>query len=312
MYNNTPETFPMAPSPGQTSPTSRPETLLKDPGAPPRDAASVVLLRDGPTGLEVFLVQRHGASDVLGGAHVFPGGKVDDTDALLAPAQYLDQPVAPLQAQLAEPDLGAGAAASLFVAAIREAWEECGVLFAEAHAGAEEAPTQAPDSDFAHMLAQRGLRLQTRHLAPWSRWITPLLSPTMSRRFDTRFFLAALPQGQEAIHDNHEAVASIWLTPRAALLQYQARQIELVPPQIMSLLHLMQCGDVAQAMDAARRQPPPVILPEGFDEGDTRVLCYPGDPHHPVRQRALPGPTRLEYRHKRFQPPGGFEALLGL
>jgi len=272
----------------------------------------VVLLRDGPTGLEVFLVQRHGASDVLGGAHVFPGGKVDHTDALLAPAQYLDQPVAPLQAQLAEPGLGAGAAASLFVAAIREAWEECGVLFAEAHAGAEEAPTQAPDSDFAHMLAQRGLRLQTRHLAPWSRWITPLLSPTMSRRFDTRFFLAALPQGQEAIHDNHEAVASIWLTPRAALLQYQARQIELVPPQIMSLLHLMQYEDVAQAMGAARRQPPPVILPEGFDEGDTRVLCYPGDPHHPVRQRALPGPTRLEYRHKRFQPPGGFGALLGL
>ena len=66
------------------------------PGLPetPRAAATVVLLRDGPTGLEVFLVQRHGASDVLGGAHVFPGGKVDHTDALLAPAQYLDQPVA--------------------------------------------------------------------------------------------------------------------------------------------------------------------------------------------------------------------------
>ena len=302
----------MASSPGQPGPAPqppRPKTPLKDPAAPPRDAASVVLLRDGSGGLEVFLVQRHGASDVLGGAHVFPGGKVDDADALLAPAQYLDQPVAPLQAQLAEPGLGANAAAGLFVAAIREAWEECGVLFAEAHTGA--APTPAPDSDFAHMLARRGLRLQTRQLAPWSRWITPVLSPTMSRRFDTRFFLAALPQGQEAIHDNHEAVASVWLTPRAALLQYQAGQIELVPPQIMSLLHLMQYTGAAQALDAARRQPPPVILPEGFDEGDTRVLCYPGDPRHPVGQRALPGPTRLEYRHKRFQPPGGFGALLG-
>lgn len=302
----------MASSPGQPGPAPqppRPKTPLKDPAAPPRDAASVVLLRDGPTGLEVFLVQRHGASDVLGGAHVFPGGKVDDADALLATAQYLDQPVAPLLAQLAEPGLGANAAAGLFVAAIREAWEECGVLFAEAHTCA--APTPAPDSDFAHMLARRGLRLQTRHLAPWSRWITPLLSPTMSRRFDTRFFLAALPQGQEAIHDNHEAVASVWLTPRAALLQYQAGQIELVPPQIMSLLHLMQYTGAAQALDAARRQPPPVILPEGFDEGDTQVLCYPGDPRHPVDQRALPGPTRLEYRHKRFQPPGGFGALLG-
>jgi len=269
----------------------------------------VVLLRDGPTGLEVFLVQRHGASDVLGGAHVFPGGKVDDADALLAPAQYLDQAVPPLQAQLAEPGLHGDAAAGLFVAAIREAWEECGVLFAETHTAA--APTPAPDSDFAHMLAQRGLRLQTRHLAPWSRWITPLLSPTMSRRFDTRFFLATLPAGQEAIHDNHEAVASVWLTPRAALLQYQAGQIELVPPQIMSLVHLMQYGSAAQALDAARRQPPPLILPEGFDEGDTRVLCYPGDPRHPVRQRALPGPTRLEYRHKRFRPPGGFAVWLG-
>ena len=301
----------MASSPGQPSPSPfapRPESTLKDPAAPPRDAASVVLLRDGPTGLEVFLVQRHGASDVLGGAHVFPGGKVDDADALLAPAQYLDTPVAPLQAQLAEPGLAAEAAAGLFVAAIREAWEECGVLFAEAASAPAAMPP--PDSDFARMLAQRGLRLQTRHLAPWSRWITPLLSPTMSRRFDTRFFLAALPPGQEALHDNHEAVASIWLTPRAALLQYQAGQIELVPPQIMSLLHLMQYADAAQALVAARRQPPPVILPEGFDEGDTRVLWYPGDPRHPVHQRALPGPTRLEYRHKRFRPPGGFEALL--
>ena len=301
----------MISSPGQPSPTPhspRQEPSLKDPTAPPRDAASVVLLRDGPAGLEVFLVQRHGASDVLGGAHVFPGGKVDGTDAQLAPAQYLDQAVPPLQTQLAEPGLGADAAAGLFVAAIREAWEECGVLFAEAQTGA--AATPAPDSDFARMLAQRGLQLQTRHLAPWSRWITPLLSPTMSRRFDTRFFLAALPAGQEAIHDNHEAVASVWLTPRAALLQYQAGQIELVPPQIMSLVHLMQYGSAAQALDAARRQPPPLILPEGFDEGDTRVLCYPGDPRHPVRQRALPGPTRLEYRHKRFRPPGGFAVWL--
>ena len=93
---------------------------------------------------------------------------------------------------------------------------------------------------------------------------------------------------------------------------YMKHGTVILPPQIMSLLHLMQYEDVAQAMGAARRQPPPVILPEGFDEGDTRVLCYPGDPHHPVRQRALPGPTRLEYRHKRFQPPGGFGALLGL
>ena len=305
----TPSSNPTDPPDSATSAPRQPTTRAQDPSAPPHDAASVVLLRDGPSGLEVFLVQRHDASKMLNDTHDFPGNKVDEADARLATAHYLDQPAPPLQAQLAEPELDASAAAGLFVAAIREAWEECGVLFAEAQAGATAAPT--PGSDFAHMLAQRGLRLQTRHLVPWSRWITPLLSPSMSRRFDTRFFLGVLPQGQHAVHDNHEAVASVWLTPRAALRQYQAGQIELVPPQIMSLVHLMQYGGAAQALDAARRQPPPVILPEGFDEGDTRVLCYPGDPRHPVPQRALPGPTRMEYRHKRFNPPGGFDALLG-
>ena len=99
------------------------------------------------------------------------------------------------------------------------------------------------------------------------------------------------------------------LSPRAALLQYWDGQIELAPPQIMSLSHLSRHRSVASVMDAARKQPPPLVLPESFDEDGTRVLCYPGDPRHSVAARALPGVTRLLYRNKRFEPTQGFEAL---
>lgn len=96
--------------------------------APVRASASVLMLRDGPGGLEVFLLKRHGLSDVLGGAHVFPGGKVDEDDALLA--VHLDAPGHVLHAALNEPQLDELAAAALHVAALREAFEETGVLFA--------------------------------------------------------------------------------------------------------------------------------------------------------------------------------------
>ena len=98
---------------------------------PPRPAATVVMLRDGDSGLEVFLLKRHGLSDVLGGAYVFPGGKVDRFDAELDMDAHLDQPPQALHAALNEPALDALTAAGLYVAALREAFEECGVRFAQ-------------------------------------------------------------------------------------------------------------------------------------------------------------------------------------
>jgi hypothetical protein len=93
------------------------------------------------------------------------------------------------------------------------------------------------------------------------------------------------------------------------LQQYWNREIELAPPQIMSLAHLSRHATVGSAMAEARQQRPPLVLPEPFDDNGERVLCYPGDPQHPVTQRALPGPTRLMWRNRRFEPNGGFEAL---
>lgn len=278
------------------------------PSGPVRAAATVVLLRDGPTGLEVFLMQRHGLSDVMGGAHVFPGGKVDAHDGDLA-ADHLDQDPATLRASLHEPQLDERAATALYVAAVREAFEESGVLFAHDARPQQAATLLREGMAFDEMLALLHLRLATRDLVPWSRWITPVVPSLSRKRFDTRFFVAALPPGQTATHDNRETTDSVWLGPRDALTRWRDRQMDLAPPQIMSLAHLARHNRVATVLQAARASRPPVILPEPVEHEGGRMVCYPGDPCHPVRERALPGPTRLLYRHQRFEPVDGFDSL---
>lgn len=279
---------------------------------PPRDAATVVMLRDGPSGLEVFLLKRHGLSDVLGGAYVFPGGKLDAADGELDAHAHLDQSLAEFHGALVEAKTDALTAAALHVAAVREAFEESGILFALGATAVHAAQATAllrTGRAFDEVLAEMALRLQTRSLVPWSRWITPKVPMVTNKRFDTRFFIAQVPADQIAQHDNHEATASVWLPPRLALAQHRDGDIELAPPQIMSLAHLSRYKNVTEAMAAARSRPPPLIEPEPFMHEGSRVICYPGDERHSVSQRALPGPTRLRYINKHFEPVGGFDAL---
>ena len=282
---------------------------------PPRPAATVIMLRDGEgsdTSLEVFLIRRHIKSNVLGGAFVFPGGKVDALDATLDMAAHIDQPLADLHAALNEPDIDESTAAGLYIAAVREVFEESGILFAEnaTHEHATRASAMLSEGKaFAAVLANMKLRLQTISLAPWSRWITPPMPSVMNKRFDTRFFVAAAPAGQVASHDNFEATESVWLKPRAALEQHRDGLIEMAPPQIMTLAHLSRFASVQAAMAFAVSRKPPVILPQPFELDGTRVICYPGDERHDVKVRAMPGPTRLRYRNKLFEPLDGFEAL---
>lgn len=278
----------------------------------PRPAATVIMLRDGSDGLEAFLIKRHLKSNVLGGVFVFPGGKVDKLDAELDMAAHIDQPLASLHAALNERDIDHLTAAGLYIAAVREVFEESGILFAEGatHDHAARATAMLREGKaFNAVLADMSLRLQTSSLAPWSRWITPVTPSVMNKRFDTRFFVAAAPAGQVATHDNFEATESVWLKPRAALEQHRGGLIEMAPPQIMTLAHLSRFANVRAAMVEARSRLPPVIQPHPFDVDGTRVTCYPGDVQHPVRERAMPGPTRLRYRNKLFEPIEGFEAL---
>jgi 8-oxo-dGTP pyrophosphatase MutT (NUDIX family) len=278
---------------------------------PAAPSATVVLLRDRDGEMEVFLLRRHGQSDVLGGAFVFPGGKLDPEDADWA--GRLDRTPEQLHALLGEPELQPAGAGALFVAAIREVFEETGLLFADT----APAPTQQlwaalrAGRPFGELLAPLDLRLAASALLPWSRWVTPTLSSVVRRRFDTRFFVATVPPGQEPRHDDHEATESLWLPPRTALRQYWDGVIELAPPQIMSLAHLARHRSVASVFAAARGRRPPCIRPQPQDVEGVRVLCYPGDPWHSDREQVLPGPTRLSWRNRRFEPDGGLAMLLG-
>lgn len=223
----------------------------------PTPSATVLMLRDSPRGLEVLLIKRHGLSDVLGGAFVFPGGKLDLHDAKLV--ERLDQPLANLHKLLGEAQLSEIEAGALHVAAIREVFEETGVLFAAV--GLDAIPKMwtlvRNERSFQELLDSADVSLASECLVPWSRWITPVASVMSRKRFDARFFVAALPPGQEPLCDEREATESVWLNPKIALSRYWEGQIKLAPPQIMTLVHLACFRNVTSVLTHARARSPP-------------------------------------------------------
>lgn len=280
---------------------------------PPVDAASVLLLRDSDAGLQVLLMRRAQASQVLGGAYVFPGGKLDAEDHASDALRHLSEPASRLRERLHEPELEPARAAGLFMAALREAFEECGVLAGQDSQGpalAQQLRSLVGQLGWHQSLLQTGQALRTEDLLPWSRWITPRQPAVTNRRFDTRFFVARVCNDQVARHDDFETTDSVWLTPLQALTRYAAGEIDLVAPQIMSLYELKAHRSVAQALQEARQRPPALIEPHPFDQDGQRILCYPGDACHPVSTRAMRGPTRLLFAQGRFVPLGGMSQLL--
>jgi 8-oxo-dGTP pyrophosphatase MutT (NUDIX family) len=267
------------------------------------------MLRDTTRGLEVFLLKRHGLSDVLGGAYVFPGGKMDRQDVDLV--NKLDLPLGALHFALGEPELCEAQAAALYVAAIREVFEETGLLYAEV--GVELArdawTTLRQGRSFAEVLDFLDTPMLGAAIVPWSRWITPVASLRARKHFDARFFVAAVLDGQEPVHDQHETTESVWMTPREALREYWQGRIQFAPPQIMSLAHLSRYADVDGVLTEARSRKPTYIHPEVFEQGGMPLVCFPGDERHSVATRLIPGPLRLCWRNDRYEPVGGLESL---
>ena len=207
--------------------------------APPRPAATVVLLRPGPDGPEVLLTLRPASMAFAADLYVFPGGAVDpaDADPRLVSRSVLSEAEA---AAALGGDLRGDAALARFTAAIRELFEEAGVLLAEpmpSIAAAEEARAalNAGRASLVDLAEALELRLRTDLLVPISHWTTP---PIMARRFDTRFFAAELPAGAEVTFHGDEVAEHRWATPRAALEAMAAGEIGMWVPTSVTLQQL--------------------------------------------------------------------------
>jgi 8-oxo-dGTP pyrophosphatase MutT (NUDIX family) len=238
--------------------------------APPRHAATVVLLRDAAAGPEVYLLRRAGTMAFAAGMHVFPGGSVDPRDGETATA-WSGPPAVQWAAWLGcdEP-----LARALVCAAVRETFEESGVLLAGPHAGDVVADTTGDDLEhdrlslldrsvsMAEMLSRRRLVLRSDLLRPWAHWITPEFEP---KRFDTRFFVAAVPAGQRPRDVSGEADDTVWLPVAEAVARHDAGGLAMLPPTIVALREISVFGSVAEVLAAPREVRP--VLPRLARDG---------------------------------------------
>jgi 8-oxo-dGTP pyrophosphatase MutT (NUDIX family) len=258
--------------------------------APAELAATILLVRQRQAGLEVFLLQRHDRIDFARGAMVFPGGRVDAGDRdprLRGRSRGLE-------------GIGEDAAA-VRLGAIRETFEECGVLLArprgeEALVGAGRvadlerrcrADLAAGRVSLAEIAEREDLALACDLLVPFAHWVTPEFMP---RRFDTHFFLAAAPEDQAALHDGEESVDSVWTTPSAALADRAAGRRTIIFPTLLNLRKLGESASVAEALERARRSPVVTVLPRmERDAGGARTLRIPPEAGYTVLPSDLAG-----------------------
>ena len=262
------------------------------------------MIREAAAGIEVFCVLRHQKSSFLGGAVVFPGGKVDPADAGAAWTELATEPH-PRAVELTGSSGGVTPRA-LAVAACRESLEEAGIVpIAPALGAADGGPDLADalrselsgDAGLAGALRRRGLRLALDRLVPWARWITP---EAEARRFDARFFLLELPAHQIGRHDEHETTMSFWARPASVLERSARGEIFLAPPTTRTLELLATASDAGAAYALAARQSLEPICPLFVPDAHAPFLALPGDPAHAVRERRVAGPTRFVLRDGRF------------
>ena len=279
----------------------------------PRAAATVVLLRDRRHGpYEFFLMRRGRNQTFMGGAFVFPGGALDESDLnreLAACVVGFDASDA--KRLLQENDLPEAVAFGLFMAAIRETFEEAGVLLARGkrrgsfHPPSEETAIRLKSSrleiherrlTLAELARREKLLLAPDLLIPYAHWITPEIE---GRRFDARFFLALLPEGQIPVHDRMELTESRWLDPAAALAEHAAGRIMLMPPTLKTVEELLCFSDTESLFSTARGRQIGTILPNFFRTEDGFGIRLPTDSEYTpatLRQPPRPGEsTRIVF-----------------
>ncbi|MFF0816370.1 NUDIX hydrolase [Rhodococcus sp. NPDC003318] len=247
-----------------------------------KDASTVILVRDGVPGPEVFLLHRVGGMAFAAGMTVFPGGGVDPQDAS-ADIAWAGAPVSWWAGRFGVDEARAKA---LVCAAVRETFEECGVLLAGPTADTVVSDTssyatarkqlEAREYSFSDFLAREGLVLRADLLRPWANWVTPTGE---HRRYDTRFFVAAAPAGQTADGATSEAASAGWQTPEEAIADWREGRTLLLPPTWTQLRSIAEFGSVAEVLAAEPEIP--VILPTLYQEDGQRRVRFPGqDPYY--------------------------------
>lgn len=246
---------------------------------PIRDAATVVLLRDGPSGPEAYLLRRVRGMAFAGGMTAFPGGAVDPRDAETA-VGWVGPPAAEWGGSFAAAE---PLARALLCAAVRETFEESGVLLAGPSADAvcstdgpqwevDRVALERRDESLAELLTRRGLVLRADLLRPWAHWITP---PGESRRYDTRFLVAALPDGQSTRDVTSEADVVEWVRPADALDQLRRGERKMLPPTLVTLEEISAYGTVADVLAAADRRVLDAVQPTLALEGGELTATLP-------------------------------------
>lgn len=237
---------------------------------PAHPAATVMLVRDakprgtrrGAAGVEVFVMRRTLGAAFAAGMYVFPGGRVDEADGGDAIERYIDG----LDDEVASARLGIERGGLAFwVAAIRECFEESGLLLARTRSGAVPTPAVGEreavhrgELSMTELCGRHDLVLDAGAMRYVAHWVTPV--GETSRRFDTRFFLVAAPVEQEGRHDHGETVDSRWVRPADALREVESGTLTMMPPTIVNLQFLEGCADAAEAMAKADRAAPPVCV----------------------------------------------------
>ena len=258
----------------------------------PRLSATVMVLRDTPDGMEVFMVVRHHKIEFASGAIVFPGGSLDSSDR--------DPRIRGLSDGVGDLD---DATLAVRVAAAREAFEECGVLYARDPATGNiidgvraralgdkyRGPLEADEIGMADVADTEGLRLALDQLSPFAHWVTPA---HMAKRFDTHFFLAPAPGDHALLHDGSEAVDSVWIRPADALAQAEAGKLTMIFATRLNLERVDQSKTVADAIAKAANDPIVTVQPTMRKTETARILTIPieagyGGPEFEVPHSAL-------------------------
>ncbi|MGW7288011.1 NUDIX hydrolase [Streptomyces sp. NPDC054847] len=247
----------------------------------PKRAATVMLLRDTPDGTAVHMLRRRASMAFAGGAYAYPGGGVDPRDD--RPVRWAGPSLDVWAERLGVDDTAS--AQAIVCAAVRETFEEAGILLAGPAPDTVVGDTTGDDWEadrqalvdrglsFADFIDRRGLVLRSDLLGAWARWITPEFEP---RRYDTWFFVAALPEGQRARNVSTEAESTVWISPADATDGYDKGELLMMPPTVATLRTLQAFRTSAEALAAAASQDMTPVLAKARLENGEVVLSWPG------------------------------------